>query len=475
MSASVIAYFENAAYRASQTHPNRPLCYGVNPSHTEKVVNQNAWRIFRRALIDTLGDKFGWICQRYGIDVDRKIQEGRPLLAKHVELFSIGAAQVLCCDVKRLCRLGTKVRDLSREVLCRKFKKAQVFHNILGKQLNPQQIFATPSDRKAWYTFDVALMDREKQICFEDVASLSFPAYQERLTKVLANKELVEKQLLPAPGSNGDIDFYCVHQKICTGDGLVAYALKPAASDSDLEPLLIFRCSQMAVSQEDIVPSLLEDLAPKVAETGYAAAKSQFEELFSDFSFLPADRRLKIAAYSIGAAQAQRVVADFSDRISEATFYSAPSIDTETVVRFAQEIDAADRANDPLNIFIYRTENDFCTYAGEKHLGWGIDSPNATVTCVEYTEPRGRLSTMQLHALRHFDTNRSDLTSTNVDSPEDLLEVLDNTKRGPEAIWYEKMRTSFGRFAYFYLLFVHTILKGCEHIFGITLLRTSRR
>jgi len=162
-----------------------------------------------------------------------------------------------------------------------------------------------------------------------------------------------------------------VHRKICTGDGLVAYALKPAAADSDLDPLLIFRCSQMALSQEDVVPSLLEDLAPKVAETGYAAARFQFEELFNDFSFLPPDRRLKIIAYSIGAAQAQRVVADFPDRICEATFYGAPSIDTETVTRFAQEIDAADRADDPLHIFIYRVENDFCTYAGEKHLGWG--------------------------------------------------------------------------------------------------------
>jgi hypothetical protein len=82
---------------------------------------------------------------------------------------------------------------------------------------------------------------------------------------------------------------------------------------------------------------------------------------------------------------------------------------------------------------------------------------------------------MYLHALRHFDTDRVDLLSTNIDSPEELLEHLDNTKRGQEVIWYEKMRTSIGRVTYIYLLFVQMILMGCERIFGITLLRTSRR
>ena len=108
-------------------------------------------------------------------------------------------------------------------------------------------------------------------------------------------------------------------------------------------------------------------------------------------------------------------------------------------------------------------------------FGLGVDTPNATVSFVEFTEPQGPFSAMQLHALRHFDTTRSALLSTSIDIPEDLLEHLDNTKRGPEVIWYERMRTSIGRLAYIYLLFVQTILRGCEHIFGITLLRTSRR
>src|SRR5690348_3167041 len=120
---------------------------------------------------------------------------------------------------------------------------------VVCSYVNP----VTIPQRKTLYDklfHNVFKKDKEKQLLFSDVTNLSPEAWIERFSKTIASRELIEGQIIPAPGRNGGIDYFKVYRKIA-GDGLVAYALKPAASDSTLKPTLIFRPTQWALSNED--------------------------------------------------------------------------------------------------------------------------------------------------------------------------------------------------------------------------------
>ncbi len=323
-------------------------------------------------------------------------QEGKPLLAEHVELFSIGASQQFTRDVKRLCPTGTKIKHLLRTELQEKLKQSQGFDNILGQYLDPIHIGGTPSDFKAWFIHDPLLMDREKQLLFSDVQHLTFQAYLERFSKSITNRELQEKQIIPAPGADRNLDYYRVYKKISTGHGLVAYALKPAAMDSSLKPYIIFRQTQMAPSHEDTLPSVLNDFEKVVGKSGYTAAKPLFDRLMNDPSFMPPGAMVNIAGYSLGGAHGLQFLTDFHPRVSEAYFYSNPSIDAESAERFARETQASNREDNPLKISIFRVVGDICTYTGEKHLGWNVDPSKVKVELIEIDHENRQIAVLSL-------------------------------------------------------------------------------
>src|ERR1700690_2054750 len=96
--------FEEAALKTQNTNPLSPIvldsekAYGRNLSAFErqKQQNQKTWRVFQHSLINTIGmDKFLWICRRYQFNPKILESQGKPLLEKHVTLFSIGSSQVL--------------------------------------------------------------------------------------------------------------------------------------------------------------------------------------------------------------------------------------------------------------------------------------------------------------------------------------------------------------------------------------------
>jgi hypothetical protein len=61
-----------------------------------------------------------------------------------------------------------------------------------------------------------------------------------------------------------------------------------------------------------------------------------------------------------------------------------------------------------------------------------------------------------------------------VEDKKRLLTELDNSKRGPDVIWYEKMRRFWGGVAYCSFYGLAEIIKFWSWVFSVKILRSSR-
>ena len=79
-------------------------------------------------------------------------------------------------------------------------------------------------------------------------------------------------------------------------------------------------------------------------------------------------------AYSLGATQAQRFLIDFWRQVGQAIFINGPSLERTAAQRFADEMNRQELVfeGDPLQIEIYRNEDDAVSCGGAVHLGHGI-------------------------------------------------------------------------------------------------------
>lgn len=436
--------------------------------------NKRTWRIFRESLVGVIGEKkFDWICHRYRSKLNfiKMEASGAALLPGHVELFTIGTAQVLTRDVKAQFP-NHKIKTYSREQLTEKIKRVQPFP-IIGAYKDPVAIWGSPGSFLGHFFHDKVLMDKEKQLLFSDVDRLTFPAWLERFNKVVINRELIQGQLIPAPGHDGKVDYYKVYRKVATGDGLVAYALKPAASDSSLKPLIAFRPSQWAPSNEDAFETYLNDVQPNVGEMGWKAARESFQELMADSHFRPSDQKISVAGYSLGGAHAQYFLAEHADHVSYAVFYNDPSVDNETAENFAKKMNQMPRRIEPLNIQIYRMRGDVCDYVGQKHIGWGVEHPDVNIQLTKSDHENKQVAALTLHSHRIFDNTHFPYQMQCVENAQELFNELDNSKRGDEVFWYEKMRRFWGTIAFYALYFFSEFIKIFSAGLGVKILRRS--
>ena len=480
-----INHFIESANQAYQSPTPKQLCAdavtlgvrqvdvpsSVTPSTIES--NKQSWKIFRESLVGTIGQrKYDWICHRYRKSANFTYLEksGKPLLPEHVELFSIGASQLISRDIKT--RFPEKIKAISREQLTGRMRQVQPF-TLVGNYIDPLKITGAPSTTLANYVHDQKLMDKEKQLLFSDVEPLTFPAWQERMCKVIVNRELIVGQYIPAPGLDGRMDYYKVHRKIAAG-GLVSYALKPAANNSTLKPLVLFRPSQWALSNEDTIETYLNDVQPNVGEMGWQACQSQFEQLMRDPHFRRADQKISIAGYSLGGAHAQYFLDAHAHNISHAVFYSDPSADDATAEHFAQMINSSPRRAEPLNIQIYRMKGDFCHYVGGKHVGWGVNHPDVNVQLMEVDHENKTVAAFRLHSHRIFDNATFPYQMQCVEDSERLNNMLDNSKRGPDVFWYERMRRVWGGVAFVSFQALAQLINLVSWIFGVRILRSSK-
>lgn len=450
---------------------SQPLSHGVGANVREE--NKRTWRIFKESLIGTIGEqKFEWICQRYRSQLNFNHLEtsGRPLLPQHIELFSIGSHQVLSRDIKE--RFPGHLKLATRAQISERIHSAQPFP-IVGSYVDPVRIPGPPSSLSAHIVHDKILMDKEKQLLFSDVEGLQFNAWVERFCKVTVNRELLEGQVIPAPGRDGRMDYYKIYRKIATGDGLIAYALKPAADDSTLEPIIIFRPSQFSVSNEDAFETYLNDVQPRVGEMGWVPSKPIFEQLMADAHFRRNKEKIGIAGYSLGGTHAQHFFSTFHADVSWFVTHNAPSLDDETAERVADVVNQTRK--DPLSIQIFRTYGDFCHCVGGKHIGWGMNNPHVKVQLAEIDlENKSEMSAFRLHGFRIFDNKNFRYQMQLFETPDQLNERLDNSRRGPEIAWYEKMRSFSGGIAFFVLKLVAEFIKFLSSLLGIRILRSSR-
>lgn len=443
-------------------------------SYEAREQNKTTWNVFRESLINTLGKrKFDWICHRYRgkLNFTQMQRSGQPLLPEHVELFSVGASQVLARDVK--ARFPAKIKTFSRQELSDRIQHIQPFP-LVGSYRDPLTISGSPGSLFAYFFHDKLLMDKEKQLLFSDVERLSFPAWQERFCKVTINRELIEGQLIPAPGQDGRIDYYKVYRKIGTGHGLVAYALKPAVSDSTLKPLVVFRPSQWAPSNEDAIETYLNDVQRNVGEMGWEAAKGSLKRLMSDPHFRRNNEKVSLAGYSLGGVHAQYFLAAHSANVAHAVFYNDPNADDYTAERFAKKMNGSPRRDEPLNIQIFRMKGDICHHIGGKHVGWGVDHPDVNIQLMELDHENKQIAAIYLHSHRIFDNATFPYQMQCYEDTEQLFNLLDSSKAGPDAFWYEKTRRLWGRVAFISFYGLSEVVKLISKLFGVKILRSSK-
>ena len=443
-------------------------------SEPAKTQNSRTWKIFRESLIDIIGqNKFDWICHRYRAKLNFTGMEksGAPLLPEHVELFGVGTAQMLTRDLK--AKFPGKIRALTREQLKERINQIQPFP-ILGECKDPTKMTGAPGATFAHFFHDKLLMDKEKQMLFSDVEKISLPAWLERFTKVITNRELIEGQIIPAPGHDGRVDYYKVHRKVATGDGLVAYALSPATSNSTLKPLIAFRPSQWALSNEDAFETYLNDVQLNVGEMGWKGAAAEFKKLMSDPHFRRNNEKISLSGYSLGGAQAQRFLAEHADHVSYAVFYNDPSIDDEIVEKFAKRMNSMGRRTEPLNIQIFRMKGDFCDCIGGKHMGWGIDHPDVNIQLMEGNFDDKKAAAFKLHSHRVFDNTTFPYHMQRYDDTQQLFDRLDNSKRGPDVFWYERVRRIWGGVAFVSIYSLSVVVNFISWVLGVRILRSSK-
>ena len=443
-------------------------------SSQEMVIqNKKTWKVFQETLVSTIGQKkFDWICQRYyGLNFTRRQALGLPLRPEDVQAFAIGSSQLLGGDVK--ARFPEKLKTLTREQLTDRIRQVQPF-GIVGEYRDPRRVSGAPHTLCAYLFHNKIQMDKEKQWLFSDAEGLTPEAWLERFSKVTVNRELIEDQLLPAPGLDGRIDYYKVYRKIATGDGLVAYALKPATANSTLKPLIVFRPSQFTPSNEDAFETYMNDVQPSIGMMGWKPAIPHFRQLMQDPHFRRNNEKVSIAGYSLGGAHAQYFLAEHVDNVARATFYNDPSVNNATAERFAYKMRTAPARTEPLEVELYRTQRDICHYTGGKHVIWGVDRPDVRIRLMEIDHANKKITALSLHAYRIFDNTSFPYKRQCIEGARELFNHLDNTKRGPNVLWYERTRRVWGRIAYISFYCLSEIIKAISWALGIKLLRSSR-
>lgn len=285
-----------------------------------------------------------------------------------------------------------------------------------GRQINPSLFEKSP-----WiYMLNCV---RENREILEDPGNADLELFvKQRITEPLKPGHKVKM------GTHEGNVIYTIYKKIAS-DGLVSYALKPGRDD--LPPLIVFRCTEPDISKEASLESIQNDLDPLIGQRGWNATKSQFDALMNDPNFRNPDQKVKVAGYSLGGLHANLFAGHHHKNVGHVISYSAPSMQSDLAKKFAKEINSSNRET-PLIIQIFRTRGDPCHHAGEKQLGWGIDSKNAIVQLLETVVLDQQFFDFNHHSKLVF-VGKYDSTFIETTCPKRLNIALDNLskERGP--------------------------------------------
>ncbi len=324
--------------------------------------------------------------------------------------------------------------------------------HILNPSPKTLKIQELPTDKKGSITAPWAANFRQVKA---NRAFLEDPMNEhlEYLVKVQLCHSLCEGKELQI----GD-KFYIVHRKI-SGKGLVSYAIKPSGKNPNLQPFILFRCTETNPFKEESFNSVQNDIDPSLGERGWNATKEQFEKLMNDPSFRRKDQKVKIAGYSLGGAHAQYFLSEHHAAVSHGIFYNNPSIKGEIAEKFAKKIETTHR-DSPLILQIFRTQGDPFHLFGEKHLGCDLDHPNISVQLLEVDVLNQQNFDLKLHSKRLFKTDQLDYTVNEYINPAHLSKKLNNTKRSPISSFFEALRRKCSGFLSLALYAIRSIFRA---------------
>jgi len=212
--------------------------------------------------------------------------------------------------------------------------------------------------------------------------------------------------------------------------------------------------------------TLKNDVELKIGSSGWRAAKEAFEQLMNDPNFRENGEKIIAAGYSIGGGHLEPFLGRFSNKISLAFTFNAPSIAEEIAGSFAEEINAADsREEDPLSIYVIRSIHDPVSKFGSRHIGHGVIPGNGVhVELVEVDFQDSKMGGYDHHTTRAFSSRPCRMKCFS--SFEDLTVKLDNSKRGSDVSWYQQLHKKWGWIAFHFVQFLDYLISFIHKLMG---------
>jgi hypothetical protein len=112
---------------------------------------------------------------------------------------------------------------------------------------------------------------------------------------------------------------------------------------------------------------------------------------------------------------------------------------------------------------------------GGKHVGWGVDHPDVKIQLMNVSHDDKNAKVFTLHAHRIFDNDKYPYQMTCHEDKEQLFNLLDNSKRGSDVVWYEGMRRLWGEIAYAAFSAIAKVMNFISNFFGLRILRSSKK
>lgn len=497
MSQIDFAHFSSAAYN---NPPEKELIVEEGSVHCvdkdyfdgdpeEKVaeIRRNTWKIFKKIVAEKFKNNAKILehaNQVYNFQhqwVNITAESPLPFVSRYVEVFGL-AAYNHALDLN-------SIADLTPREIKKLMSKSSANHYI-GPLIPPESLHGGVREPYQYLIHDPFPQDQTRANLSRGMEDLRHHphAYKQRLAMAMVG-HIMGGELIPVPTWPDGIDYYRALTPIAD-EGLYAVPLVAASKFSSLPPLLLFRQTQFSLGALDAVKTWLSNLEEHNGKQGYVTCKDRLEALMKnpEFRRYP-EEKITVLAYSLGNTQAGYFLRDYYQHIEEMDLFNGVSnSDGQVIEEAAEKINAMDSKATPPSIYIYRAMTsqdgkngaDYADHIGKKHIGWGIEHPNAVVLLTQvYLQrpaPKNFKERMELHSCRFLeDPNYKTKYKIKVIRGEQLNIELDNTKRGEAVAFFENMRQKIGvRFLYDFINLIYSVLKFIFRLFNINIFNTSR-
>lgn len=413
----------------------------LSPYEDDKSLNTRTWRAFHKAIRKSFtATHRNAITARYGLDFDKMVRSGHPLERRYVEYFGVGAASPYTFNLREQQGLfGGALNRCSPEQIHSLYRNATE-SGYLGTVQDPTDIYGGVRYAHEQFAYDYFHTDQARSNLFRGISELvskdpNIPRlhpYYSRLEMGIISlletdpNNATLEAVIPAPGDrDGAVDYYRVH-RIISNAGLNAIALVPISDQSKLEPLLCFRCTKQTLGHHGSLDSNFENFNEHIGKSSYEACREDLDQLAKDPVF-NRGKKFSVVCYSQGGGHAAYFMRDHWKEVKQYIGFNVVGSDATLVGELASEINALEPYEVPPKIYQHRnvgnaqgTEGDWVNKVGQRHLGHGIQHPNAYVAVYEWHihdypcptnniwDPKQLAHWLDFHAIRPMDTDRED-------------------------------------------------------------------